>query len=83
MTEREQSELMAEAHQGRKWLNALEVFNQFLTDRRNEIITALEESRVDNMNEKLAELRVIRKFFDFGRMHIERGTLAERKLADG
>lgn len=72
-----------EANRGRKWQQALDVWNEFIISQRRAVISALEDGRVENLNEKLAELRTLKRFEDYGHMYIEQGLLAERRLSDG
>lgn len=80
-----EEELREAIEAGRRYKIAGEVWREFLTNRREEIIRDLEYGHYKGMNEEmlneeLAELRILRKYQDVGNMMIDAGVLAEREM---
>lgn len=70
---------------GRKYKIAAEVWQEFLMNRREEIIRDFESGlfcRGDDFIEKLMELQVMKKYRDMSQMMIDLGEIAERKMSE-
>lgn len=79
-------ELREDIERGRKAQIALEVLKEYLTNRRNEIVRLLEDgtysmSKAETLSEVLAELRVIRAFWEDAEYNIQRGKYVEEELS--
>ena len=87
MTDRE--ELMQDAETGRRCKIAMEVLKGFLTERKNDIISILENERYtyeceeNILRDSLAELRVMRGIQIAAEDYIQRGEIAEEELSHG
>lgn len=81
------TDLHEDAERGRKAQIAFDVLNEFLTERRNDIVIMLERgtynttSNADGLADVLAEMRVIAKFLMETRYKIQRGKYAEEELS--
>ena len=79
MTDKE--ELLHDAETGRRYKIAMEVWREFLDNRREEIVKEIESGEWDT--DKLCELYVLKKFREISCMNIQRGEIAEEELAHG
>ena len=64
--------------------DAAEVFEEFLTNRKAEIIREFEEKYLDDgsVYDNLAELRVMRKYRDMSAKMISLGEIAEERMSE-
>lgn len=72
-----------EAEQGRRHQIALEVWEAFIKAKRQDIVCQLELSGdVEHLDERLAELRVLRSFEDIAHAFVMQGQIAEKELRE-
>ena len=78
----ELSELREAIEQGRRNKTAGEVLNDFLMNRREDIIRDFETGAVTGGNalDAISELRVMKKFRDVARKMIQLGEIAEERM---
>ena len=81
-SEDEDAELREAIEQGRRYRIAAEVFEEFLTNRKAEIVREFEEKYLDDgsVYDNLAELRVMRKYRDMSAKMISLGEIAEERM---
>jgi hypothetical protein len=61
----------------------LEVLEAFIRAKREDIVTQLEMSEgMPHLNERLAELRVLRSFWSVARAFVAQGQIAEKELRE-
>ena len=83
MQETERDRLEREAERGRRYRIALEVWEAFIKAKREDIVCQLELSEsVEHLDERLAELRVLRSFWSVARAFVTQGQIAEKELRE-
>ena len=83
MQEEKQARLEQEAERGRGYRIALEIWGAFISAKREDIVNQLELSEnVEHLDERLAELRVLRSFGDVARAFVTQGQFAEKELRE-
>ncbi|MBR0258060.1 MAG: hypothetical protein IJQ58_10010 [Synergistaceae bacterium] len=82
MTLEREAELRDAIEQGRRYRIAAEVFAEFLSDCKEEIIRGFEAygTNVSDKDAKITELMVLRKFRDVSAKMMVLGEQAEREL---
>ncbi|MBQ3399579.1 MAG: hypothetical protein IJG51_11875 [Synergistaceae bacterium] len=85
MTEEREQELREDAETGRRYKIAMEVWRDFLDNRREELMRTLEEKYCEDwvLHDITNELRVMKLFRDVSYRNIQRGEIAEEELAHG
>ena len=85
MTEEREQELRQDAETGRRYKIAMEVWREFLDNRREELMRTLEEKCCDDweLQDITNELRVMKRFRDVSYRNIRRGEIAEEGLSNG
>ncbi len=82
--ENDEAELREAIEQGRRHKIAAEVLKEFLDSRREEIIREFEGKCLEDgvVYDKLAELRVMRKYQDMSAKMIALGEIAEERISE-
>lgn len=84
-----EAELRQEAEQGRRAKIALEVLEEFLTRRHDDIVCLLEDGsysyskNTETLRDALSELRILRLIRDNAEYYIRRGKFAEEVMSNG
>ena len=80
----DEAELREAIEQGRRHKIAAEVLKEFLYSRREEIIREFEGKCLEDgaVYDKLAELRVMRKYQDMSAKMIALGEIAEERISE-
>ena len=80
----ELSELRNAIEQGRRNKIAGEVLNEFLTNRREDIIRDFETGAITGGNalDAITELRVMKRFKDIARKMVQLGEIAEERMQE-
>lgn len=80
----DEAELREAIEQGRRHKIAAEVLKEFLDNRKEEIMREFEEKYLSDgtIYDKLAELRVMRKFMDMSAKMISIGEIAEERMKE-
>lgn len=82
-----EEELRQDAETGRRYRIAMEVWREFLDDRKAAIVELFENDIYSTedyeLYDLLAELRVMKRFRNVSHMNIGRGEIAEGKLGHG
>lgn len=84
-----EAELRQEAEQGRRAKIALEVLEEFLTRRHDDIVCLLEDGSYsytknpEALRDALSEMRILRLIRDNAGYYIRRGKFAEEEMSNG